>query len=139
MYNNILITPESQYSYRKRTPRGHMMFVFKIDAFPWTSLYPEGYSGFMLGFQPKGKWGWGKFRLKRSIFQSPFSRSKILTVVLAVADCLCEKEFLGSFGNKDSMLPLGEKWKNGRGCRRERVSSVTPSIFSKLQKSRFLN
>ena len=39
---DILITPESQYSYRKRITRGHIMFVFKIDKVPfhWTSLYP---------------------------------------------------------------------------------------------------
>lgn len=43
MYSNILITPESQYSYRKRTPRGHIMFVFKTDAFPQLHCTPESY------------------------------------------------------------------------------------------------
>lgn len=42
---DTLITPESQYSYRKRITRGHIMFVFKIDKVPFTRLHrtPESY------------------------------------------------------------------------------------------------
>lgn len=46
---DILITQESQYSYRKSITRGHIMFVFKIDKVPFTGLHctPERYSRFM--------------------------------------------------------------------------------------------
>lgn len=47
---DILITPESQYSYRKRITRGHIMFVFKTDKVPFTELHCtlESYPGFLL-------------------------------------------------------------------------------------------
>lgn len=49
---DILITPESQYSYRKRITRGHIMFVFKTDKVPFTELHCilESYPGFLLKF-----------------------------------------------------------------------------------------
>lgn len=54
---DILITPENQYSYRKRITRGHIMFVFKIDKVPFTGLHctPESYPAFLLELQHKEK------------------------------------------------------------------------------------
>lgn len=53
---DILLIPESQYSYRKRITRGHIMFFFfffKIDKVPFTGLHctPERYPRFMLESQ----------------------------------------------------------------------------------------
>lgn len=36
---DILIIPDSQYSYRKRITRGHIMFAFKIDKVLFTGLH----------------------------------------------------------------------------------------------------
>lgn len=64
---DILITPESQYSYRKRITRGHIMFVFKIDKVPFTGLHctPDSYPGFLLEFQHKEKF---EEKKKRDIY-----------------------------------------------------------------------
>lgn len=48
---DTLITPERQYSYRKRITRGHITFSNRQGAFHWSSSYP----GFMLEFQHRDK------------------------------------------------------------------------------------
>lgn len=59
---DILIIPESQYSYRKRITRGHIMFLFKIDKVPFTGLHctPERYPRFMLKSQQNKEFEGGK-------------------------------------------------------------------------------
>lgn len=54
---DILISPESWYSDRKRITRIHIMFVFKIDNMPFTVPHCtlESNPGFMLEFQYKKK------------------------------------------------------------------------------------
>lgn len=66
---DILITPESQYSYRKRITRGHIMFVFKTDKVPFTELHCilESYPGFLLKF-PHTHTHTQKLKGKKKIF-----------------------------------------------------------------------
>lgn len=68
---DILITPESQYSYRKRNTRGHIMFVFKIDKVSFTGLHctPERYPRFMSESQHKEK-SEGKKKKKKIFTQT---------------------------------------------------------------------
>lgn len=75
-----------------------MMFVFKIDIFPWTSLYPRELLRIHVRISIQRKMG----SRGRTIFQSHFWRSKVLTVILAVAGCLWR-----------GVLQLLSQWSNG--------------------------
>lgn len=59
---NILVTLESQYSYREKSYQRpqNVCFQNRQDAFPWPLLYPRELSGFLLGFQHKEKFEEGR-------------------------------------------------------------------------------
>jgi hypothetical protein len=74
MYNNILITPESQYSYSKRTHRGHMIFAFKSDKtlFPVLSVPHIAIHDSWQNSDTKKNGGGGDLQNQgRNIFQKP--------------------------------------------------------------------
>lgn len=97
---DILITPESQYSYRKTITRGHMMYVFKIDKVPFTGLHctPERYPRLMSESRHKERIG---RKEKKDIYIDSGGRniflkvtlgcSKILRVISAVVASLMNK------------------------------------------------
>lgn len=117
MYNNwyILITPESQYSYRKKNyQRPHnVCFPDRPDAFPWTSLLSESYPGFMSGFQHTMA-AWGRCDYPdsggRNIFLRATLWSKILTVILSVVVSSMNKWGLWGSLYYGAIMAWEEKW-----------------------------
>lgn len=118
---DILITPESQYSYRKRITRGHIMFVFKTDKVPFTELHCtlESYPGFLLEFQhththkiwrEKKKDIYTDSRGSNIFLKVTLWSSKIWTVIFFfVASCLISERWAW-WGSMCAGLGGGKLW-----------------------------
>ena len=158
---DILITPESQYSYRKRITRGHIMFVFKTDKVPFTELHCtlESYPGLLLRISThtqkknlKGKKKIFTHKRKQHLFKkSLYEVVRFEQWFFFVASCLfseqrawwgsvCAGRGAGSGGHRGEHKNCGpnESKRMCRGHQSEEPRFLKPDLFWSGQQWRWI-